>query len=421
MSDIQLSYDVLSNIFKNKAFSSIELSKKLGYANNAAWVTKLVYGVLERNVELEYYLSKMAKKRPQASVVIVLKMGMYCISYMDSMPNYAVVDNMVELTAFIGKKQLKGFVNSLLKNYAAEKPSLPENKVERLSVEASVPLWIINKYVKQYGYDKTREFLTCPALHEEHIRPNTRLISLTRLCKVCDDKGIKYRLSECGGMWVKNDKKLRDLFNEGLITIQSVNSMRCVQAMEIRRGDKVLDMCAAPGGKSLYIAEQAAGVEVVACDVHQHRVELMQSYISRMKADGISALQQDSTVIMPGFEKLFDKVLCDVPCSGLGVAKKKPDIYLNLDEQSIAQLNETQYKILQNACRYAKDDGKVIYSTCTLLREENYNIVGKFVKENPDWTVESYHQYLPDGDGSDGFFVAVLVHKQNNSATKESV
>lgn len=415
MSDIQLSYDVLSNIFKNKAFGSIELSKKLGYANNAAWVTKLVYGVLEKNVELEYYLSCLAKKRPQASVVIVLKMGMYCLSYMDSMPDYAVVDNMVDLTAFIGKRQLKGFVNSLLKNYIANKPSLPEDRVERLSVEASVPLWIVSKYVKQYGYDTTRGFLTASSVQEEHIRPNTRLTSLKHLCEICDRKDIKYRLSDCGGMWVKNDKKLRDLFNNGLITIQSATSMRCVQAMQIKSGDKVLDMCAAPGGKSLYIAEQAPNVEVVACELHPHRVELIQSYINRMQASGISVMEQDSTQFLAGFEGLFDKVLCDVPCSGLGVAKKKPDIYLSLDMQGVEELTKTQYALLTNACKYAKIGGKVIYSTCTLLREENYNIVGRFVKENPEWTVESFKQYLPDDQGTDGFFVAVLARKQDLS------
>lgn len=417
MSDVKIGYEILSNIYKNKAYSSIELGKKLEYANSSKWVTKLVYGVLERDVELEYYLKHMTKKRPQASVVVILKMGMYCIKYMDSMPIYAVVNNMVDLTEFIGKRQVKGFVNSFLKTFSTQKIELPTLRAPRLSVESSTPLWLVTKYIKQFGYDTTQKFLLADGKKKEHIRANTRICSLDELIAQLDEQGICYEKSPVGGLWVDNSKEIRQLFEQGLITMQSMTSMLCVQALEIKDGDKILDMCSAPGGKGVYAQEIANGVEVVACDIHPHRVELIKSYARRMQADQIAIFEQDATVFDPKFEGVFDKVLCDVPCSGFGVSKKKPDIYLNTSLTDVENLAKIQYDILSNAVRYVADTGCVVYSTCTLLREENYNIVGRFVKENPEWYVEYHHQYLPNEEGYDGFFVARLKRKKDEDIT----
>ena len=413
MSDIKISYEILSNIYKNKAYSSIELGKNLEYANSSKWVTKLVYGVLERDVELEYYLSHMTKKRPQASVVIILKMGMYCIKYMDSMPIYAVVNNMVDLTEFIGKRQVKGFVNSFLKTFSTQKTELPTLRAPRLSVESSTPLWLVIKYIKQYGYDATEQFLMTPSKKKEHIRANTRVTNLDEVIHQLDEMKIEYEKSPVGGLWVDNSKEIHKLFEQGLITIQSMTSMLCVQAMQIKDGDKVLDMCSAPGGKGIYAQEVASNVEVVACDIHPHRVELIKSYAHRMKADQIAILEHDAMTFDPKFEGVFDKVLCDVPCSGFGIAKKKPDIYLNTTLSDVESLANIQYEILSNAVRYVASGGSLVYSTCTLLREENYNIVGKFVKEHPEWEIEYHHQYLPNEEGFDGFFVARLRRKKD--------
>lgn len=417
MSDVKIGYEILSNIYKNKAYSSIELGKKLEYANSSKWVTKLVYGVLEKDVELEYYLKHMTQKRPQASVVVILKMGMYCIKYMDSMPIYAVVNNMVDLTEFIGKRQVKGFVNSFLKTFSTQKIELPTLRAPRLSVESSTPLWLVTKYIKQFGYDTTQKFLLADGKKKEHIRANTRICSLDELIAKLDEQGICYEKSPVGGLWVDNSKEIRQLFEQGLITMQSMTSMLCVQALEIKDGDKILDMCSAPGGKGVYAQEIANGVEVVACDIHPHRVELIKSYARRMQADQIAIFEQDATVFDPKFEGVFDKVLCDVPCSGFGVSKKKPDIYLNTSLTDVENLTKIQYDILSNAVRYVADTGCVVYSTCTLLREENYNIVGRFVKENPEWYVEYHHQYLPNEEGYDGFFVARLKRKKDEDIT----
>ncbi len=186
--------------------------------------------------------------------------------------------------------------------------------------------------------------------------------------------------------------------------------MLAAQAMDVKDGENILDMCSAPGGKSVYMS-QLADVNITACDIHEHRLELIKSYIARMGVDKINAVDCDGTEINEDFVGKFDRTLCDVPCSGLGVVGKKADIYLNASMEKCLELSQVQYKILQNASKYTKR--RIVYSTCTTLREENYNVVGKFVKQNQEWQVVSSKQYLPDGNGCDGFFIAVLERKIN--------
>ncbi len=408
MKDYKICYDVLSKIYKDKAYSNLELNKILKDCANPQFVTKLVYGVLEKNTSLDYYIGFLCDKKPQNSIIILLKMAMYCIQYMDSMPNYAVVDKTVDLCQEVGKRQLKGFVNSVLKKFCQGKIPMPSDVKENLSIQASVPLWLIKEYCKQYGLEKTKEFVLAPDFSKEHIRPNTRQISYESLKKLLIDSKILFEESNFGGFFVDNNKKIGSMFASGLVTFQSPTSMICVKALEIKDNDKVLDLCSAPGGKSVYAQELATNVKVVACDVHAHRVELIQSYCKRMKAVNIKIEQRDATVFDATLEKSFDKVLCDAPCSGFGVARKKPDIYLDATLKGVEDLAVIQYKILENASKYVKDSGLLVYSTCTLLRQENANIVGRFVKENKQWKIINSQQYFPDGKGIDGFYIAQL-------------
>lgn len=412
MNGFAIAYDILAKIYKEDAFSSIELNKRIGGASNQAVVTRIVYGVLQRDTELEYYLSEFARKRPNKSVVVLLKEAMYCLMYMDSFPDYAVVDESVELCADIGKRELKGFVNGILKAFiaAGKRADLPKDRAQRLSVTASVPLWLVKAYVKQYGYDKTESFLLADEFTKEHIRNNARIWTLAELKKALDAEKTEYVESAAGGLFVDNSALIKRLNAEGRITYQSMTSMLAVQALEVKDGEKMLDACAAPGGKSVY-ASELADVDITSCDVHEHRVELIKSYAARMGAEKIEAVVSDATQYYAQYDKAFDKILCDVPCSGLGVAAKKPDIYLRSSMEKVEELSRVQYAILSNVSRYLKDGGRLVYSTCTTLREENYNVVGRFVKENPDWKITRHDNYLPDGKGCDGFFIAVLEKK----------
>lgn len=411
MNDYRLAYEILSDVYREKAFGSLGLSKRLDEAQNRAFVTKLVYGVLERDTECEYYLSKMMAHKPQIGVEIVLKIGIYCLEYLDNVPDYAAVNNAVNLCAQIGKSEVKGFVNGVLHTFLRKRPVLPQDKAQRLSVSASVPLWIVKKYIAQYGYEQTERFLNQPVCTQEHVRFNPRRIDASAAETLMDEKQIVYRKSVAGGYFVDYDKRVQHLYRVGLLTVQSLTSVLCCRAVGAASGERILDLCAAPGGKSVCMAQSAEGVRVVACDVRPHRVGLIEDYCRRMAEKNVDAVLQDALALRAEWIESFDAVLCDVPCSGLGVAAKKPDVYLNASPEKVSSLTRVQGEILRNGARYVKRGGRLIYSTCTLLDEENGAIVSRFVADNPEWEIAGQTQYLPDGEGKDGFYVAVLRNK----------
>lgn len=416
------SYNALYAIYSGKSY----LSQALNSVDREVMpeVTKIIYGVLENNVRYDYYISKLVTEKPNNKLKIVIKLAMYALEYMDSIPDYAVINECVELTAEIGKKQLKGFVNATLKQYLSNKPELPKNRYERISVESSMPLWLVKSYCKQYGEDTAIQLMTAKLDEREHIRANLRKLTHNDLRRLLDERGIEFSESLDGlGFYVRNSRNVRDLFDLGLITMQSLSSMLVVKALSLKANSTVLDMCAAPGGKAIYMSETADNLEIVANELHPHRAELIQSYVERMDAKDIKVTVSDASQLNTEYIGKFDYVLCDVPCSGMGVIAKKPDILLNKTFDDILKLCELQYTLLNNAIEYLKPNGIVVYSTCTTLREENYNVIGRTLKERSDVALEVMDipfenngsiQLLPT-DGMDGFFIAKLRKISNKS------
>lgn len=409
MSDLKVCYNILSQVYKQQTYGSISLTGKLDEAKNRDFVTRLVYGVLQNNVKYDYYIAQMTAKKPQNSAVILLKIGMYCIEGMDSMPDYAAVNNTVELSKEVGKQGSSGFINGVLKAFCRKKPALPQDGAQRLSVETSVPLWVVKQYIKQFGLQKTQEFLSCKPYELEHARINTLKTDIKGVEAKLDSVGAEYvedpQCANC--LFVRNGQKVRPLFDAGLITFQSQTSVKCCEIAGVKDGDEVLDMCAAPGGKSVYFAGAGENVKVLSCDVYHHRLELIQQYARRMGVK-LNVRLMDATVYNKSLANAYDVVLCDVPCSGLGVAAKKPDVYLFKDKDQIFGITETQAKILENGSRYVRGGGTLVYSTCTLLKDENEDMIKKFIKQNRHFRLEEEKYFLPDGKGSDGFFVAKM-------------
>lgn len=409
MSDLKVCYNILSQVYKQQTYGSISLTSRLDEAKNRDFVTRLVYGVLQNNVKYDYYIAQMTAKKPQNSAVILLKIGMYCIEGMDSMPDYAAVNNTVELSKEVGKQGSSGFINGVLKAFCRKKPALPQDGAQRLSVETSVPLWVVKQYIKQFGLQKTQEFLSCKPYELEHARINTLKTDIKGVEAKLDSVGAEYvedpQCANC--LFVRNGQKVRPLFDAGLITFQSQTSVKCCEIAGVKDGDEVLDMCAAPGGKSVYFAGAGENVKVLSCDVYHHRLELIQQYARRMGVK-LNVRLMDATVYNKSLANAYDVVLCDVPCSGLGVAAKKPDVYLFKDKDQIFGITETQAKILENGSRYVRDGGTLVYSTCTLLKDENEDMIKKFLKQNRHFRLEEEKYFLPDGKGSDGFFVAKM-------------
>lgn len=399
------SFDVLYDIYVNGAYSSIRLNK-LNDDDDRAYITRTVYGVLENDVKSEYIISQLADKRPSSKVRLIIKLALFLLDNTDT-PDYAAVDKCVELCSYIEKYQLKGFVNSLLKRYVSEGVKEPKDYAEKLSVETSTPLWLVKAYIKQYGAEQTENFLKVPKFTKEHARPNILKIDLDTFKSKLDKLNIDYTMSEQGGVFLNVEREIVQMFNKGEITFQSISSIICAEYLGVKDGDTVLDLCSAPGGKTEYLAERN-NIQITACDIHSHRIDLINSYCSRMGVSGVVTKVNDGTKYNADFESAFDKVLCDAPCSGFGVAHKKSDIYLNKSFNDVEELAKLQSALLENCSKYVKVGGEIVYSTCTMLREENYNIVGKFLKENKDYELLGKQQLLPDGKGMDGFFMAKL-------------
>ncbi len=415
--DFRLAFDVLDKVFREGAYSNIMLSEVIDKCDNRGLVTKLVYGVIENSVNLDYYLEQLVTSRPQKKVSTILKLGMYMLRHLNSVPDHAVVFEMVDLATYANKKTQAGFVNAVLKKCIGYDYKLPVDKKERLSIEYSVPMWIVTSYFKQYGEDVATTIISTKAHPLEHIRPNTKYISYTELATMLDNEFVEYTESGYGGYYVQNNSVITDMFRDGDITFQSPSSMVVGRAAGVKDGDTILDICSAPGGKAIYMSELASNLNITATDIHPHRVKQIIDYAERMDVKCITANVMDGTLINEDFKGKYDIVLADVPCSGLGVAGKKADIYLSKTMDGVNDLSDIQYKILQNAIDYTKKGGVIIYSTCTMLREENYNIIGKTLKLRDDVVLEvmdidienkGFIQLLPDGKGLDGFFIARL-------------
>ncbi len=398
------------------AYSSIELNhelRALADDRDRGYVSRLFYGVLDKSVQLDYIISKLTQKRPKTIVCIVIKIGIYMLRYMNE-PAYAVVNTQTELIKKLGKRELAGFVNAVLRSSDEVKlPIETRNKAIELSVNYSVPEWIVRKIISEYGYDFARDFLSMKLTDKTHIRVNEKEISKAdfRLLVPSAEE------SSCG--FFVGYGELKNL-NPSLYFVQSLASALAAEcyASGLDKGIKVLDLCAAPGGKSVYLASLLDAV-VLACDIYPHRVELIKSY-AKKAGEKVKALVNDAAVFMPSFEEKFDLVVCDVPCSGIGVIKNKPDVMLNRREEDIDSLKELQYKIISTACRYVKPQGTLCYSTCTIFKEENEDIVNRFLINNPkfekitagcDKTIaddDGYIRLYPHRNNCDGFFVAKL-------------
>lgn len=416
---IVYAYNALDEIYRQGAYMGIvmnELTPKLKREERPS-VTRIVHGVVERHEEFSYMLAKLCKKSPKAVVRVILRLGMYLIKYMNSVPDYAAVNELVELTKAIGKKELASFVNGTLKKYIVIKDSLPPSGLTRLALDNNIPLWLVKKYIADYGEEKGLERITQKSSPLTHIRNNSRIISKDGLEKLLIEKGVEYKPTEYGFLIGATDA-VSELLDTGKATVQALGSMIAARALTPEAiSGRILDVCASPGGKAVYLAELNREAEVLALDVYPHRVELIKSYAKRMGAANVKTEVCDGTLCNIEWLDAFDTVLLDAPCSGFGVRGSNPDIIINKKEADIVSLAGLQKKLLSVAANYVKRGGALVYSTCTDVLEENESVVTAFLSERTDFELESadigeenngMHCFLSDKNGREGFFVARL-------------
>ena len=410
-----IAYGLIDEVLRKGAYSTLELSKRimmLPTEHDRAFVTRLFYGVLSKNITLEYILQKLANKPPKKSVATIFKMGAYMLLYM-SEPDYAVTDGMVDLTKRIGKKEVSGFINALLRKVkSVEFPIDSGNVSQDYSVNYSCPKWIVEMIIRDYGKDFAKKFLSYTSNEKTHIRANLSQISTEELAQKL--QGVERTKS--GFYLTANEMQS---LNKNEYFIQSLSSCIATEyyAHGVNENSNVLDLCSAPGGKAVYLA-QLTSANITACDIHPHRVDLINNY-AKIAGVNITVRTNDATKFNLDFEQKFDTVICDVPCSGLGVMFSKPDILINKTQDDIVSLTKLQKQILATAQRYVKSKGVLCYSTCTITKAENEEIIDDFLQEHTNFEIEKctqkyengYVKLFPHTDNSDGFFVVRLRRK----------
>lgn len=412
-----------SNMALKNAFSADKEISTL----DKAFITRLVYGVVSRKLTLEYIIaqnSKIKLKKISKYILLILKMGIYQIKFMDKVPESASVNESVKLAKRYGHGASAGFVNGLLRSVIKNEVQLPSDKIERLSVEYSYPAELLKKWVGYFGFDFTKD-LIC-AMNEEAqttLRVNalkTTADNLLENSQNLQKSDIYENAVTTSGI----DLAASGIYKDGLVIAQDISAMMASVVLNPQSGEKVLDLCAAPGGKTTHIAELMENEgEVIACDVYEHKIKLIEENAKRMGIDIICGKLSDSTKYNKDFDSAFDKVLADVPCTGYGIIRRKPDIkWKNVENEDILRIAK---EILTNAAKYVKIGGELVFSTCTVNRDENEDRLKEFLKENKCFEIVDFSCLLPDAlkkdtakdgyvtfypniDNIDGFFIAKL-------------
>ena len=400
-------FEILQSILRDNAYSNLALEKELKSVNptDRAFVSRIVYGVVERKLTLDYALDKFLTGKTKPKLKTVLYIGAYQILFMDKVPAPVAIYETVELAGDVGLSYYKSVVNAVLRKIDGFKEEL-EN-IDDLSIKYSCPKPLINMWQKMYGQENTQKILS--AINERppvFAIPNKKYVSAEEL---------RYELFACGiSCEVYNDVvKINggfDLseckpFTDGLFYIEDYSSYIAANVLNISYDDIVFDVCAAPGGKTFTMAQKAKAV--YSMDIHEHRVELIKKSAKRLTFDNIFTMVNDAATYNCELP-MANKILCDVPCSGFGIIRRKPEIrYKNLDE--IKDLFDIQYNILQTSSRYLLPSGEILYSTCTLNKKENEKVIEKFLNNNPDFSLISQKTIFPSNDGGDGFFYALMV------------
>ncbi|MBC3887633.1 16S rRNA (cytosine(967)-C(5))-methyltransferase RsmB [Acetobacterium paludosum] len=434
----QQALETLLKINYDGAYSNLEIKKTLSENpmkdEDRRLFLNLVYGCLQNQIYLDYII-KQHSSRPvnklHKEVSEILRIAIYQLYFLDKIPNYAIVNESVNLAAAV-QPQAKGFINGVLRNIMRkiEKDGKEfkfenwKNEKEALSVRYSVPLWIVHKYYETYG--KLEAEAIIPLLNEKPpftIRCNTLKTSRQDLIENFEKLGVEavpgtlspqaIHLNNLGVF--ENNIEDTFLYKEGFFVIQDQAALLTVERLNPKPGQRVLDMCAAPGGKTTYLSQLMNNEgEIIGRDIFPNRLKLIRQAMRRLDCSNILLEEQDGCEFLARDKESFDKILLDVPCTGLGVIRRKPEIKYHGTKEGRKDLVKIQSTLLENAVNYLKPGGELLYSTCTINKDENENQINKLLlkfpelKVIPDKNDRVYTYTSPLMDGSDAFFMCLL-------------
>ena len=439
----EIAAEALMEIMTEEAYNNMTLRRLLRQngampRQDRAFVTEIVNGTLRNLIYIDHVLNTFSKTKTEKMkpwLLAVLRSAVYQMYFMD-VPDFAACNEAVKLAGARGYASLKGFVNGVLRTAAKKKQEIPlpeKGTAEYLSVAYSHPLWLVRMWVAYYGYEETEAICAYDNQSPDvTIRVNTLKTDKADLKQMLEEAGVEVKdghVSENALHLTKTaDLSRLEAFQKGLFHVQDESSQLAVKILDPQKGESILDMCAAPGGKSFTTAETMENEgKLISCDIYEHKIELMEEGAERLGI-GIMECKVKDAAEAEEEQELFDRVLVDAPCSGLGLMRKKPDIRLKKDGNEIDSLTGIQRKILENAAGYVKKGGVLVYSTCTLCRKENERNLEWFLQNHPDfaaeditkflpadWNVETaekgYLTLLPHKTGTDGFFISRMRRK----------
>lgn len=399
-----------SNLVLKNTLSEFKLS-----GEDKALCTAIFYGTLDRLVTIDFYLNKLIKtplKKIKPFTLAVLRTAVCQMKYLDKIPNSAVVNEAVKLIKNSKEGFNASFVNAVLRNLDRTEIPLPNgNSLYDISVACSCPQWIVGILVRDYGVEFAKNFLSASLLPPPiFIRVNTVKTNAAELAEKLSEEGIPVLPTENENtlcLELAGSVENIDAYKKGLFFVQDISCQKAVESLDIKKDSRVLDLCAAPGGKSFTAANYTTSGEIVSCDVYPQRVRLVEEGAKRLGIKNLKTKVADATEYSESLG-FFDRIICDVPCSGLGVIRRKPDIKYK-PQDSFEELVSIQRKILENASNYLISGGKLLYSTCTLNKSENRENVDDFLSRHKEFSLVFEETFCPDKMGADGFYAAVLL------------
>lgn len=441
-----IALEVLVRVEEEKAYSNLLLGSQLNKESltgaDRGLVTELVYGTITWRTRLDYVIGKYVKKsihKLDRWVLVLLRISFYQLLFLERVPSYAIVNEAVKIAKKRGHQGISSFVNGILRSYLREpeKAKIPviEDPVQRIALEYSHPEWLVEKWIITYGVEDTEKI--CASNNQPSnltVRVNRLRTDVDALLRELHKESIEATPSMIYPMGVKLETSgnpvALDSFKKGLFTIQDESSMLVGHLLDPEPNMRVLDACAAPGGKTTHLAELMDNKgEIIANDLHLHKEPLILDQAKRLGISIIHTCIGDALDLPERNLGSFDRILLDAPCTGFGVIRKKPDLKWNKQKEDIKAISYIQYQLLVRLSKLLKPNGKMIYSTCTIEAEENQKLIERFLKDHPHFKLdESLVDDLPNEDlkrkvevpgmiqilphywGTDGFFIARLVY-----------
>lgn len=430
----EIALKTLYKIDKEQAYSNIALNEEIKQnrekltEKDIGLISEIVYGVTTWKLTLDEIIKKYSKiklKKISPWILNILRMGVYQIVFLDKIPKSAAVNESVNLAKRYGHSSSSNFVNAILRK--VEKNDYEElfeisNDVERISKTTSMPEWIVRELLKNNNIESVKKICENSNLKPKTtIRVNALKTTKEDLIKKLNENNIQFKEANINEKMagdflilnkVKNIENL-DLFKNGHFTIQDISAGLTAKILNPQPDEIVLDACSAPGGKTTYIAELMKNKGIIeAWDIHEHRTKLVEKNAKRLGINIIKTQVKDATIYDESLNEKFDKILLDVPCLGIGVIKRKPDIKWQRKVEDIKEITKTQETILENCSRYLKKGGSLVYSTCSILKEENEDIISNFLSKQTDFEIaENDVINIFQDEEKDGFFICKL-HKK---------